>query len=76
MALTVVDHPLAATMLTALRDATTPPPLFRLLLAQQKSQVGRGAELPLAIHLHQIDATPCVNFLKLRQQRVKIAALR
>ena len=31
MALTVVDHPLAATMLTALRDASTPPPLFRLL---------------------------------------------
>ena len=31
MALTVVDHPLAATMLTALRDAATPPPLFRLL---------------------------------------------
>jgi uracil phosphoribosyltransferase len=31
VALTVVDHPLAATMLTALRDASTPPPLFRLL---------------------------------------------
>jgi uracil phosphoribosyltransferase len=31
MALTVVDHPLAGTMLTALRDAATPPPLFRLL---------------------------------------------
>ena len=31
MALTVVDHPLAATMLTALRDVRTPPPLFRLL---------------------------------------------
>src|ERR687895_2721849 len=31
MALTVVDHPLAKTMLTALRDASTPPPLFRLL---------------------------------------------
>ena len=31
MALTVVDHPLARTILTALRDATTPPPLFRLL---------------------------------------------
>jgi uracil phosphoribosyltransferase len=31
VALTVVDHPLAATMLTALRDARTPPPLFRLL---------------------------------------------
>ena len=31
MALTVVDHPLAGTMLTALRDADTPPPLFRLL---------------------------------------------
>ena len=31
MALTVVDHPLAGTMLTALRDANTPPPLFRLL---------------------------------------------
>src|SRR5918996_2244756 len=31
MALTVVNHPLANTMLTALRDATTPPPLFRLL---------------------------------------------
>ena len=31
MALTVVDHPLAQTMLTALRDASTPPPLFRLL---------------------------------------------
>ncbi|HET6750450.1 MAG TPA: uracil phosphoribosyltransferase [Actinomycetes bacterium] len=31
MALTVVDHPLAGTMLTALRDASTPPPLFRLL---------------------------------------------
>ena len=31
MALTVVHHPLAATMLTALRDESTPPPLFRLL---------------------------------------------
>jgi uracil phosphoribosyltransferase len=31
VALTVVDHPLARTMLTALRDASTPPPLFRLL---------------------------------------------
>ncbi len=31
MGVTVVDHPLAATMLTALRDASTPPPLFRLL---------------------------------------------
>ena len=31
MALTVVDHPLAGTMLTALRDEATPPPLFRLL---------------------------------------------
>ncbi len=31
MALTVVDHPLAATMLSALRDVATPPPLFRLL---------------------------------------------
>jgi uracil phosphoribosyltransferase len=31
VALTVVDHPLAGTMLTALRDASTPPPLFRLL---------------------------------------------
>ncbi len=31
MALTVVDHPLAGTMLTALRDKTTPAPLFRLL---------------------------------------------
>jgi uracil phosphoribosyltransferase len=29
--LTVVDHPLASTLLTALRDASTPPPLFRLL---------------------------------------------
>ena len=31
MGVTVVDHPLAATMLTALRDVSTPPPLFRLL---------------------------------------------
>lgn len=31
MALTVVDHPLARSMLTALRDRTTPPPLFRLI---------------------------------------------
>ena len=30
-AATVVDHPLAASMLAALRDATTPPPMFRLL---------------------------------------------
>ena len=28
---TVVDHPLAASMLAALRDASTPPPMFRLL---------------------------------------------
>jgi uracil phosphoribosyltransferase len=27
----VVDHPLATSLLTALRDRTTPPPLFRLL---------------------------------------------
>jgi uracil phosphoribosyltransferase len=31
VALTVVDHPLAGTMLTALRDRSTSPPLFRLL---------------------------------------------
>jgi uracil phosphoribosyltransferase len=31
VALTVIDHPLAGTMLTALRDKATPPPLFRLL---------------------------------------------
>src|SRR6266545_3644352 len=31
LGITVVDHPLAATMLTALRDVATPPPLFRLL---------------------------------------------
>jgi len=31
LAVTVVNHPLAATMLTALRDERTPPPLFRLL---------------------------------------------
>ena len=31
MALRVVDHPLARTMLTRLRDRDTPPPLFRLL---------------------------------------------
>jgi uracil phosphoribosyltransferase len=29
--LTVVEHPLAGAMLTALRDERTPPPLFRLL---------------------------------------------
>ncbi len=31
LTVTVVDHPLAATLLTALRDRDTPPPLFRLL---------------------------------------------
>ncbi len=31
MTATVVDHPLAATLLTALRDRATPPSLFRLL---------------------------------------------
>jgi uracil phosphoribosyltransferase len=31
VALTIVEHPLAGTMLTALRDASTPPPLFRLI---------------------------------------------
>ena len=31
MALTVVDHPLAKTLLAALRDKRTPPPLFRIL---------------------------------------------
>jgi uracil phosphoribosyltransferase len=31
MPLTVVEHPLAGAMLTALRDEGTPPPLFRLL---------------------------------------------
>jgi uracil phosphoribosyltransferase len=31
MGLTVVDHPLARSMLTALRDKSTPPPLFRLI---------------------------------------------
>ncbi len=31
MGLTVVDHPLAQSMLTALRDKNTPPPLFRLI---------------------------------------------
>ncbi|MDA8303152.1 MAG: uracil phosphoribosyltransferase [Actinomycetota bacterium] len=31
MGVTVVDHPLARSMLTALRDRNTPPPLFRLL---------------------------------------------
>jgi uracil phosphoribosyltransferase len=31
LALTVVDHPLAKTLLAALRDKRTPPPLFRVL---------------------------------------------
>jgi uracil phosphoribosyltransferase len=31
VALTVVDHPLAKTLLAALRDKRTPPPLFRVL---------------------------------------------
>ncbi len=31
MALIVVDHPLAKTLLAALRDKRTPPPLFRIL---------------------------------------------
>jgi uracil phosphoribosyltransferase len=31
VALTVVDNPLARSLLTALRDKTTPPPLFRLI---------------------------------------------
>ncbi len=31
MGLTVVDHPLARSLLTALRDKSTPPPLFRVL---------------------------------------------
>lgn len=31
MALYVVDHPLAQSMLSALRDRATPPPLFRLI---------------------------------------------
>ncbi|MDA8298136.1 MAG: uracil phosphoribosyltransferase [Actinomycetota bacterium] len=31
MAVQVVEHPLAKSMLAALRDAATPPPLFRLL---------------------------------------------
>jgi uracil phosphoribosyltransferase len=31
VALTVVDHPLAKTLLAALRDKETPPPLFRIL---------------------------------------------
>ena len=31
MALHVVDHPLADSLLTALRDRSTPPPLFRVL---------------------------------------------
>lgn len=31
MALTVIDHPLAKTLLAALRDERTPPPLFRVL---------------------------------------------
>jgi uracil phosphoribosyltransferase len=31
VSLTVVDHPLAQSMLTALRDRSTPPPLFRLI---------------------------------------------
>ena len=31
MALHVVDHPLAHSLLTALRDRSTPPPLFRVL---------------------------------------------
>ncbi len=31
MALIVVDHPLARSLLTSLRDVSTPPPLFRLI---------------------------------------------
>jgi uracil phosphoribosyltransferase len=31
MSLTVVEHPLAQSLLTALRDRSTPPPLFRLI---------------------------------------------
>lgn len=31
VALHVVDHPLAHSLLTALRDKSTPPPLFRVI---------------------------------------------
>jgi uracil phosphoribosyltransferase len=51
MALTVVDHPLAQHLLTQLRDATTPPPVFRTI----------AKRLTIAIVLEAVRGLPTVD---------------
>jgi uracil phosphoribosyltransferase len=51
MALTVVDHPLAQHLLTQLRDATTPPPLFRTI----------AKRLTIAVVLEAVRGLPTVE---------------
>jgi uracil phosphoribosyltransferase len=51
MGLTVVDHPLAQHLLTQLRDATTPPPVFRTI----------AKRLTIAIVLEAVRGLPTVD---------------
>jgi uracil phosphoribosyltransferase len=51
MGLTVVDHPLAQHLLTQLRDATTPPPVFRTI----------AKRLTIAIVLEAVRGLPTVE---------------
>jgi uracil phosphoribosyltransferase len=51
MTLTVVDHPLAQHLLTQLRDATTPPPVFRTI----------AKRLTIAIVLEAVRGLPTVD---------------
>jgi uracil phosphoribosyltransferase len=51
MTLTIVDHPLAQHLLTQLRDATTPPPVFRTL----------AKRLTIAIVLEAVRGLPTVD---------------
>src|SRR6266542_1175187 len=51
MSLTVVDHPLAQHLLTQLRDARTPPPVFRTL----------AKRLTIALVLEAVRGLPTVQ---------------
>jgi uracil phosphoribosyltransferase len=54
VALTIVDHPLAGTMLTRLRDHATPPPLFRLLAKRLALALALEATRGLPTRTHAV----------------------
>ncbi|HTT90383.1 MAG TPA: uracil phosphoribosyltransferase [Acidimicrobiales bacterium] len=77
MGVQVVDHPLAQSMLTALRDQATPPPLFRLLTKRLALVLCLEATRTIATATVEVE-TPLArtNGARLAQPLVAVPVLR